>query len=105
MEFPDHLSTLNCTVEQVEQVLNRSLTLSPVPGDLNATSVGVDHLNTSSYAVDAVRALALAINESISNDTTEIGNITDNLRTVTFSGSTVSRYHISSEPCSTILLV
>ena len=71
MEFPDHLSTLNCTVEQVEQVLNRSLTLSPVPGDLNATSVGVDHLNTSSYAVDAVRALALAINESISNDTTE----------------------------------
>ena len=72
MEFPDHLSTLNCTVEQVEQVLNRSLTLSPVPGDLNATSVGVDHLNTSSYAVDAVRALALAINESISNDTTEL---------------------------------
>ena len=69
-EFPDYLTTLNCTLTQVEQVLNRSLTLLPVPGHLNSTTAGVitTLLNPSSYAADAVRALALALNETLMNN-------------------------------------
>ena len=82
MEFSDHLSTLNCTLQQIERVLNRSLTLSPVPGDINQTTDDINPLDTSSYAADAVRALAMATMSG-----------TSNLSRLSFNGLTVSCSH------------
>ena len=95
-EFPDYLTTLNCTLTQVEQVLNRSLTFLPVPGNINSTTAGdiTTLLNPSSYAADAVRALALALNESltISSCSANLGTcaLTSNLTTLSFNGTSVS---------------
>ena len=98
-EFPDYLTTLNCTLTQVEQVLNRSLTFLPVPGHLNSTTAGVitTLLNPSSYAADAVKALALALNDSLNiSSCSEMPEqciqrrLTDRLRSVEFTGTSVS---------------
>ena len=82
-EFSDHLSTLNCTLQQIERVLNRSLTLSPVPGD--QTTADINLLNTSSYAADAVRALAMATMSNTLNK--------GNLSKLSFNGTSVSCNH------------
>ena len=98
-EFPDYLTTLNCTLTQVEQVLNRSLTFLPVPGNINSTTAGdiTTLLNPSSYAADAVRALALALNESLNTSNCNESlkqciqnNLTDLLIPVEFVGKSVS---------------
>lgn len=70
MEFSSYLAILNCTVGQVEQVLNRSLTFMPVPESINLTTNGVNttFLTSSRYAADAVRALAQATNSTISEE-------------------------------------
>ena len=98
-EFPDYLTTLNCTLTQVEQVLNRSLTFLPVPGHLNSTTAPeiTTLVNPSSYAADAVRALALALNESLNiNSCNEVPErciqkrLRNLLRPVKFTGKSVS---------------
>ena len=103
MEFSDYFTTLNCTSREVEQVLNRSLTFTPIPGYSKSKNNVFNKtiINPSNYAADAVRALALAVNSSISkNDSTAtIMNITDELRTVNFSGLTVSTIGIWYNYC------
>ena len=65
-DFPlDYLTSLNCTLTEVEQVLHRSLTLLPVPGLHNSTNGASIVTNSSRYAVDAVKTLAQALNKSL----------------------------------------
>ena len=90
MEFQDYLLQLNCTMMQVEQALNRSLTLLPIPGSLITTTgdVNTTLLNPASYAATAVRALALAVNKSSCNITKQ--QLRMNLASVLFPGLSVS---------------
>lgn len=80
-EFPNHLSTLNCTLDQIERVLNRSLVLLPIPQHLNSSGIDSTLLNASSFAADAVRVLALAVSElrSFDNATIDEQDLTSTL--------------------------
>ena len=87
----------------MEQVLNRSLSLSPLPGHFNeskiaSTSSVFSSIHTSGYASDNVRMLALAINKTvkahITRNSSVLPTITRALADIEFDGTTVSS-HIS----------
>ena len=90
-DFPNYLKTINCTQAQIEQALNRSLTLLPVPAGKLINNLP----NPSSYATDAVKALGLAINASTVSCISQerqcmFNSITKTLRNIKFNGLSVS---------------
>ena len=92
-DFPNYLTTIggNCTLKEIEQALNRSLTLLPVPAGESIN----DLPKSFSYAADAVKALAIAINTSAASCTSQkrqcmFTDITNALRNIKFDGLSVS---------------
>ena len=72
----------NCTMDEILRVLNYSIVIGPSPGNTEK--------DIYLYAYDSVMAVALAINEQMTNGDKLI---TDILKTISFQGLSVSKEH------------